>query len=74
MADLDTLGRRHRKLQDELDALRGELADAIRAEREAGATYQQLLQRSGYGSQETIRQIVKPEARERVYQARKATP
>lgn len=64
MADLDTLGRRHRKMQADLEDLRAELATAIRAERADGATYADLMQRSGYSSMETIRQIVKPTARE----------
>jgi hypothetical protein len=64
MTDLDTLGRRHRKLLAELDALQERLADAIRAERAAGATYADLMARSGYRSVEAIRLIVKPGARE----------
>ena len=71
MTDLDQLGRRHRKLQADLAALRVELADAIRAERLAGATYQDLLQRSGYTSIETIRQIIDPQARDRANRSRR---
>jgi hypothetical protein len=73
MSDLDQLGRRHAKLQAELAALRTDLAAAIRAERAAGATYQELLQRSGYSSIETIRQIIKPSAREDANRARRAS-
>lgn len=72
MAELDTLGRRHRKMQADLDELRAELAAAIRAEREAGATYADLMQRSGYSSMETIRQIVKPSARDTANRRRRA--
>ncbi len=64
MTNLDALGRRHRKMQADLEALRAELAEAIRAERTAGATYVDLMTRSGYTSMETIRQIVKPTARD----------
>jgi hypothetical protein len=51
-------------MQADLDDLRTQLAEAIRNERAAGATYADLMQRSGYASMETIRQIVKPKARE----------
>jgi len=74
MTDLDTLGRRHRKLQAELDEVRAALADAIRAEKAAGATYVELMNRSGYTSTETIRQILHPDARERANRSRRERP
>lgn len=74
MAELDTLGARHRALQDELLEVRAELVDAIRAERERGTTYVELMNRSGYTSIETIRQIVNPDAREKANQDRRAAP
>jgi hypothetical protein len=64
--DLDTLGKRHKKLLADMDALVPQLAEAIRAERAAGATYADLMTRSGYRSIETIRQIVKPTARDAI--------
>lgn len=72
MTDLDALGTRHRALQEELAALRAELTDAIRAERERGATYVDLMNRSGYQSVETIRQIVNPGARDKANRDRRA--
>ena len=72
MADLDALGARHRALQDELADVRADLADAIRAERGRGATYVDLMNRSGYSSIETIRQIVNPGAREKANRGRRA--
>jgi hypothetical protein len=73
MTDLDTLGRRHRKLVADLAELREQLADAMRTDREAGATYVDLMNRSGYTSIETVRQIVKPGARETVNAGRRRT-
>jgi hypothetical protein len=71
MTDLDILGRRHRKLQADLAALRADLADAIRRERLTGATYVDLMNRSGYTSTETIRQILKPGARDEINRGRR---
>ena len=68
---LDALGARHRALQDELAEVREQIADAIRAERAHGATYVELMNRSGYTSIETIRQIVNPGAREKVNRDRR---
>lgn len=71
MTDLDTLGKRHRRLQTELAEVREQLADAIRAERATGATYVDLMNRSGYTSIETVRQIVNPSARETINAGRR---
>ena len=73
MANLDTLGKRHRQLQDELAEVRDALAGEIRTEREHGATLVQLMNRSGYSSIETIRQILNPQIREKVNQDRRVT-
>lgn len=74
MSTLDDLGNRHRELLAALEALKPELDDAIRDERETtGASYVELMNRSGYKSTETIRQIVKPAARDEINQRRKKT-
>jgi hypothetical protein len=72
--NLDQLGRRHRKLEDDLKAVREALAPAIRAERAAGASYADLLNRSGYRSIETIRQITKPDQRDAANSHRRKKP
>lgn len=69
--DLDTLGRRHIRLQEQLEDIRTKLAPKIRAEREAGETIQGLLRRSGYRSPEAIRQILDPDRRKRFNQRRR---
>lgn len=69
--DLDALGRRHSRLQEQLDEVRLKLAPAIRAERGAGETIQGLLRRSGYRSPEAIRQIIDPERRKRFNRRRR---
>lgn len=71
MTGIDQLGRRHRKLLADLAALRVELADAIRTEKAAGATYADLMMRSGYTSIETIRQIVDPGKRDEINRRRR---
>lgn len=73
MPDLDQLGKQHRKLLADLEALKPLLADAIREERDAGATYVDLMQRSGYRSIEVIRQILNPQARDKVNKERRRT-
>lgn len=69
--DLDALGRRHLRLQEQLQEVREQLAEAIRAERENGETLQGLLRRSGYHSPEAIRHILDPERRERFNRRRR---
>lgn len=71
MSNLDALGQRHRQLQDELAEVREALADEIRDERATGATLVQLMNRSGYSSIETIRQILNPSIRQKVNQDRR---
>lgn len=73
MSNLDSLGHRHRQLQDELAEVRDALVDEIRTEREHGATLVQLMNRSGYSSIETIRQILNPQIREKVNQDRRSS-
>jgi hypothetical protein len=60
------LGKVHVDLVSALDVAREALNHAMRAERDAGATYAQLMKESGYRSIEQVRQIVKPGAREAV--------
>lgn len=72
MTELDRLGRRHAKLQDDIKAVRAELAPLIRAEHaQAGATFTDLMVRSGYKSVETIRQIIHPKTRENINKKRR---
>lgn len=71
MSNLDTLGTRHRQLQDELAEVRDRLAEEIRTERLHGATLVQLMNRSGYSSIETIRQILDPNIRDKVNRDRR---
>jgi hypothetical protein len=71
MTGIDQLGRRHRKLLADLAALRVDLAEAIRAEHATGATYADLMMRSGYTSLETIRQILAPEKRDEINRRRR---
>lgn len=72
MGDLDALGRKHKRLLSELEEVRNQLAEAIRAEAVAGATWMELARRAGYNSTETIRRILHPETREAVNRARRA--
>lgn len=72
MATLDQLGARHRKLLADLADVRSALAEAIPAERAKGATYVDLMNRSGYTSIETIRQIVDPKARDKANRVRRS--
>jgi hypothetical protein len=69
--DLDTLGKRHRKLLADLDECRTQLAVAMRTERGNGATLVDIMQRSGYTSLETVRHILDPTIRERNNKARR---
>jgi hypothetical protein len=57
MEELDRLGRRHKQLRTQLDELRPQLHAAIRAARAAGATYAELMDRSGYRTIQQIREI-----------------
>ena len=72
MATLDQLGTRHRKLLAALAEVRAALSEAIPAERAKGATYVDLMNRSGYTSIETIRQIVDPKARDKANKVRRS--
>lgn len=69
--DLDALGRRHLRLQEQLAEVRDLLSSAIRAERDKGETMQGLLRRSGYHSLEAVRQILDPERRARFNRRRR---
>lgn len=52
-----SLGRRYRKLRDELDELRPELAAAIRADAAAGVRQVDIVKATGY-TREMVRLIV----------------
>lgn len=54
MSDLDRLGQRHKQLLRELEELKPTLHEAMRAERLAGATQNDIRERSGY---KTIQQV-----------------
>lgn len=71
--DLDTLGHLHTRLQAQLKDVRDKLAPAIRAEqqRDPSVTLLELVQRSGYRSLETVRQILDPKRREEINKRRK---
>lgn len=61
---LRQLGKRHRRLRDELDALRPELAEAIRAAAAAGVPQVEIAEESGY-RRDQVRQICLPPERRR---------
>lgn len=70
---LDALGRLNVELSALLEQVRERLHEAMCQERvENGATYAELMKRSGYRSIEQVRQVVKPGARERVLAREKA--
>ncbi len=58
MTELDKLGARHRKLLADLEALKAPLHDAMRAERAAGATQNEIRERSGYKTIQQVRVIL----------------
>lgn len=57
MNELDRLGLRHKMLLRELEELKGPLHDAMRAERLAGATQNEIRERSGYKTIQQVRVI-----------------
>lgn len=57
MSDLDRLGARHKKLLSELEELKPQLKDAIRAARADGMKQNEIMQRSGYKTIQQIRVI-----------------
>lgn len=74
VTDLDTLGEKHVRLQEELKEVREQLAPLIREERERGETLQQITRRSGYHSVEAVRQIIDPSRRAEFNKRRRGTP
>ena len=54
MTELDRLGQRHKELLRELEELKPALHEAMREERLAGATQNEIRERSGY---KTIQQV-----------------
>lgn len=61
--DLDVLGRRHRRLQEELKEVRAKLAPLMREARANNETIGRIVERSGYSSYEAVRQILDPSRR-----------
>jgi hypothetical protein len=61
---LTDLGVLHRELERALYETRAALAPKMREARDAGATYQQLIALSGYGSITSVVAVVKPGGRE----------
>lgn len=57
MAALDELGKKHKRLTRELEELKPQLHTAIRAERAAGATQREVMERAGYKTIQQIRTI-----------------
>jgi len=64
MDQLTQLGRRHQRLRADLDAIRPQLADAIRAAAAAGTPQVDIVRATGY-TRDQIRQICLPEDRRR---------
>ena len=57
MSELDRLGKRHKQLLRELEDLKAPLHEAMRAERKAGATQNDVRERSGYKTIQQVRVI-----------------
>lgn len=64
LTELTKLGRRHRRLRDELEALRPQLVDEIRAAHTAGVPQVAIVEATGY-TRDQVRQICLPEERRR---------
>ncbi len=58
MTELDRLGAKHRKLLADLAAIKEPLHEAMRAERAAGATQNDIRERSGYKTIQQVRVIL----------------
>lgn len=67
---LTSLGERHKDLRAELEELRADLADVIRAAAAAGVPQKDIIEATGY-TREAVRQIIKPKAREAANAARR---
>jgi septal ring factor EnvC (AmiA/AmiB activator) len=65
LARLTQLGRKHQRLRAELEALRPELAEEIRAAHDAGRAQVDIVKASGY-TRDQVRQICLPPERRRV--------
>lgn len=63
-------GERHKQLRSELEELRHDLIDTIRAAAEVGIAQKDIIEATGY-TREAVRQIVKPKAREAANAARR---
>jgi hypothetical protein len=58
VSELDKLGARHKKLLAELDELKPKLQEAMRSARAAGATQNEIRERSGYKTIQQVRVIL----------------
>jgi hypothetical protein len=58
VSELDELGQRHRDLLRELEEIKPQLHDAMRAERATGATQNDIRERSGYKTIQQVRVIL----------------
>lgn len=58
MTELDRLGTRRKKLLADLDELTPKLHEAMRAERAAGTTQNDIRERSGYKTIQQVRVIL----------------
>ncbi len=68
MARLVQLGKRHQRLRSDLEALRPELADEIRAAYAAGVPQVDIARATGY-TRDQVRQICLPPERRRTRRA-----
>jgi hypothetical protein len=57
VTELDRLGQRHKELLRELEELKPALHEAMRTERQAGATQNDIRERSGYKTIQQVRVI-----------------
>lgn len=58
MSELDKLGAEHKRLKTEWEALKPKLHAAMLAERAAGATQNNVRERSGYATLQRVRIIL----------------
>lgn len=70
---LEAKGEEYQEVRANLEEVRAFLAQAIKAAAEAGVPQKDIIRLTGY-TREAVRQIVKPEARERVNAARRKSP
>lgn len=59
--DLTRLGKRYRQLREQTEATKPDLHTAMRAAREAGLTYREIMELSGYLTIQQVRVICNPD-------------